>query len=54
MVVKLLLALSLLGVVGCAVGGSTICDDTQKKEGETKRVVIGDGIYVEAKGGSCQ
>ena len=49
-----MLALALLGLVGCAVGGSATCDGTQKKDGETKRAIIGDGILVEAKGGSCR
>ena len=52
---RTLYILALAGLMGgCAIGGSTTCDGTQKKEGETKRVVIGEGIYVESKGGSCR
>lgn len=41
-------------VMGCAISGATVCDGTKTKDGEVSRVSIGDGISVEARGGSCR
>ncbi|HSL04915.1 MAG TPA: hypothetical protein VK901_15410 [Nitrospiraceae bacterium] len=42
----------LITLVGCAAGGSTVCDGTQQREREMKRVDIGKGIHIDAKAGS--